>query len=310
MKIYTNETNYPNFNNAVITIGMFDGVHTGHQQILQQLVDTARKSDGESIVITFDTHPRMVLNQEADKLKFINSYDEKIELIRNAGVDHLIILPFTKEFSQRSTKEFVKDFLVDTLHVHKLIVGYDNQFGNKQNDDFEHLYNLGAEYDFEIIKIEVKKTENIEVSSTVIREELGNGNVKLANILLGYKFTLSGKVVEGNRIGNQIGFPTANLDLENEYKLIPALGVYAVEVEVDTIIYKGMLNIGIRPTLNINKLSIECNIFDFDKNIYGQYIKLFLVDRIRAEQRFGGLPLLIEQLKRDKITAIEILNNR
>ncbi|MEI6820859.1 MAG: bifunctional riboflavin kinase/FAD synthetase [Bacteroidota bacterium] len=308
MKIHTNLTTYPTFNNPVITIGMFDGVHSGHQQILEQLVSTARNTNGESVLITFDSHPRMVLNQEAYKLKFINSYDEKIELIRNSGVNHLIILPFTKEFSKKSTTDFVSDFLVNTLHVKTLILGHNNHFGSRQNNDFNLLNDLSKEYNFGILKVDVKSIDDIEVSSTSIREALGNGDVKLANKMLGYKYCLTGKVIEGNRIGNEIGFPTANLDTENDFKLIPAMGVYAVEVEVEGKLHRGMLNIGIRPTLNINKLSIESHIFYFNKNIYGQYIKVYLVDRIRDEERFPSLALLIEQLKKDKATALDILN--
>jgi len=309
LKIHTKLTTYPTFNNPVITIGMFDGVHTGHQQILEQLVSTARSINGESVLITFDSHPRMVLNQEAYKLKLINSYDEKIDLIRNTGVDHLIVLPFTKEFSKKTTTEFVSNFLVNTLHVKTLIVGYNNHFGSRQNDDFNHLNDLSKEYNFEIIKVDVKNIDNIKVSSTNIREALNNGDIKLANKMLGYKFCLTGKVIEGNRIGNEIGFPTANLDIENDFKLIPAMGVYAVEVEIDGKLNRGMLNIGIRPTLNINKLSIETHIFYFNKNIYGQYIKLYLVDRIRDEERFPSLTLLIDQLKKDKVTALKILDD-
>ena len=263
MKIHTNLATYPNFNKAVVTIGMFDGVHTGHQQILKELVATASINKGESIVITFDTHPRMVLNQDAYKLKFINSYDEKIDLIRNLGVDHLIILPFTKEFSKQSSTEFVKDFLVKKLHIKAIVVGYNNHFGSKQQNDFDHLLDLSKEFNFEIIKVDVTSIDDLKISSTTIRDALGKGEIKIANKMLGYNYWLSGKVVEGNRIGNEIGFPTANLDIENDFKLIPAMGVYAVEVELDGSKYKGMLNIGIRPTLNINKLSIETNIFLF-----------------------------------------------
>lgn len=286
---------------------MFDGVHSGHQQILKKVVETAKTNKGESIVITFDTHPRMVLNHEFHKLKFINSQDEKIELIRATGVDHIIILPFTKEFSQQSSSDFVINFLVKTLNINTLAVGYNNHFGNRENNNFDHINELAAEYNFDIIKTDVISIDNLKVSSTSIRDALGNGDIVLANKMLGYKYCLSGKVIEGNRIGNEIGFPTANLDIENDFKLIPAMGVYAVEVEIDNTKYKGMLNIGIRPTLNINKLSIETHIFYFNKYIYGQYIKLYLVERIRDEERFSSLALLIEQLKKDKAAALDIL---
>lgn len=307
MKIYHNLNDIPVLCKAVATIGMFDGVHIGHSQIFEKLTSTARSEGGESIAITFDTHPRMVLQHDAYKLKFINSYQEKINLIESMGVDHLVFLPFTREFSQQTTSDFVKEFLINKLHIRTLIVGYDNRFGNKENNNFDELYKLSLQYGFEIVQAEVKTIGDIAVSSTKIREALDQGNIRLANQLLGYEYRLSGKVVMGNQIGQRIGFPTANIDLENDFKLIPSIGVYAIKVEWNKIIFNGMLNIGIRPTLNINKLSIEAHLFDFNKDIYGQYISVFFVEKIRDEQRFNGLDELVVQLKKDKETAKEIL---
>ncbi|MFZ4413802.1 MAG: bifunctional riboflavin kinase/FAD synthetase [Bacteroidales bacterium] len=307
MKIYNNIKEVPFIQFPVATIGMFDGVHLGHQQILAHLVTKAQENNGESIVITFDTHPRIVLHHESYKLKFINSYQEKIQLIEKAGVDHLIFLPFTKEFSQQSTAEFVKDFLVNSLHIKALILGYDNRFGNKENNNFSQLSVISNEYKFEIEQVEVKEMDGYAVSSSKIREALDKGEIQIANELLGYPYELSGKVVLGNQIGKKIGFPTANIDLENDFKLIPSMGVYAIRVEWNNHIYNAMLNIGIRPTLNINKLSIEAHLFDFDTNIYGQYIKVYFVDKIREEQRFDNLNELIVQLHKDKITATTLL---
>lgn len=307
MKIYHKLKDISNIKNPVASIGMFDGVHLGHKQIFEKLINAAKDIGGESVAISFDTHPRMVLQHDAYKLKFINSYQEKINLIEDMGVDHLVFLPFTREFSQQTTADFVKNILVDILKIKALIIGYDNRFGNKENNNFNGLFKLSQEYNFEIIQSDVKSIDNITVSSTKIREALDKGEIKFANQLLGYQYQLSGKVVMGNQIGQQIGFPTANIDLENDFKLIPSIGVYAILVEFKGKIYKGMLNIGIRPTLNINKLSIEAHIFNFNEDIYGQYIKVYLLDKIRDEQRFNGLDELVIQLQKDKISTLEIL---
>lgn len=309
MKIYTKIENIPQKTFPVVTIGMFDGVHLGHQQILMHLVAKARENNGESIVITFDTHPRMVLQHDSYKLKFINSYQEKIQLIENAGVDHLVFLPFTKEFSMKSTADFVKEYLVNSLHIKALILGHDNRFGNKENNNFSELSSFSQKYKFDIERVEVKDFEGIPVSSSKIREALDKGNIRLANLLLGYPYELSGKVVMGNQIGRKIGFPTANIDLENDFKLIPSLGVYAIRVEWNKQLYDAMLNIGIRPTLNINKLSIEAHFFCFDMDIYGQYIKVYFVDKIRDEQRFINLDELVIQLNKDRIAVTSLLKS-
>jgi riboflavin kinase/FMN adenylyltransferase len=307
VKIYNNITAIPKIHYAVVTIGMFDGVHLGHQQILSHLVAKAHANNGEAIVITFDTHPRMVLQHDSYKLKFINSYQEKIQLIENAGVDHLVFLPFTKEFSRKSTADFVKEYLVNILHIKALILGHDNRFGNKENNNFSELSSFSKEYKFDIERVEVKDLQGIPVSSSKIRDALDKGNIQMANQLLGYAYELSGKVVLGNQIGQKIGYPTANIDLENDFKLIPSLGVYAIKIEFNHHTYKGMLNIGIRPTLNINKLSIEAHLFDFNEDIYGQYIKVIFVDKIRDEQRFNNLEDLVVQLNKDKIIAHSLL---
>lgn len=307
MKIFKSFNDIPTCNFLVVTIGMFDGVHYGHQQILHKVVNEANQNNGKSIVITFDTHPRMVLRHDAYKLKFINSFDEKISLLENHGIDYLILMPFTKDFSQKTTSDFVKDYLVDILKIKTLIIGYDNRFGNKENNNFNNLFEMSKQYKFKIKKVDVQRVEGLTVSSTVIREALDKGNVKLANKLLGYNYTISGKVIKGNKIGRKIGFPTANIDIKNDFKLIPSFGVYAVIVIYKNNIFKGMLNIGIRPTLNINKLSIEVNIFDFYEDIYNKYITIIFQDKIRDEIRFNNLEELTIQLKKDKIYAKKIL---
>lgn len=308
MRIFKSFNEVPLSNFPVVTIGMFDGVHYGHQQIIKSVVNEAVKNNGKSIVITFDTHPRMVLRHDAYKLKFINSYNEKISLIEKEGVDYLVLIPFTKEFSQKTTSDFVKEYLVDILKVKMLIIGYDNRFGNKENNNFSSLFEISKQYNFDIKKIEVQQIDGLTVSSTRIREALDKGNIKLANKLLGYNYYFSGKVIKGNQIGQKIGFPTANIDLENDFKIIPAMGVYAIKVLYKNQLYKGMLNIGIRPTLNINKLSIEVNIFDFNENIYNEYLTIYLIDRIRDEIRFSNLEELTNQLIKDKSYAEKLLS--
>lgn len=308
MNIYHKLSKIPKLCNPIATIGMFDGVHLGHQQIFTKLTSKAKANRSESVAITFDTHPRMVLQHDSYKLKFINSYQEKIQLIENSGVDHLIFLPFTRDFSKLSTADFVKNILIDILGIKAIIVGHDNRFGNKENNNFNSLEDLSKQFDFEIIKADIKTIDNVIVSSSKIRESLDKGNISEANKMLGYTYQLSGKVITGNQIGQKIGFPTANIDLENDFKLIPSLGAYAVKIEFNNIIYNGMLNIGIRPTLNINKLSIEAHIFDFNTDIYGQYIKVYFVDKLRDEQRFSNIDKLIVQLQKDKITATKLLH--
>ncbi len=308
MNIYNKIEAVPGIQFPVATVGMFDGVHLGHLQILEHLVAKARENNGEAIVITFDTHPRIVLQHDSYKLKFINSYQEKIQLIEKSGVEHLVFLPFTKEFSKKSTVEFVNEYLVNSLHIKALILGYDNRFGNKENNNFNQLSDLSNKYNFDIEQVEVKDLEGTPISSSKIRGALDKGDIQFANQLLGYSYELSGKVVMGNQIGKKIGFPTANIDLENDFKLIPSIGAYAVRVEWNNHIYNGMLNIGIRPTLNVNKLSIEAHIFDFDTDIYGQHIKVYFVDKIRDEQRFNNLEELAVQLNKDKVAAENILN--
>ena len=309
MKIYHILSEIPKLHNPVATIGMFDGVHLGHKQIFEKLTSTAKAMGCKSVAITFDTHPRMVLHHDAYKLKFINSYQEKIQLIEDLGVDYLIFLPFTLEFSKLSTADFVKNVLIDTLSVKTLIVGHDNRFGNKENNNFNRLDDLSKQFGFDIIQAEVKTIDNHIVSSSKIREALDNGDIREANKMLGYSYQLSGKVILGNQIGRKIGFPTANIDMENDFKLIPSMGVYAIKVEWNQKFFNGMLNIGIRPTLNINKLSIEAHLFDFNTDIYGQYIKVLFVDKIRDEERFNNLDELVVQLNNDKITATTILNS-
>ncbi len=309
MKIYDGIESFVAVKNPVVTVGTFDGVHLGHQEIFRIMNEEAERVDGESVVITFHPHPRLVLHHDATKLRFINTRDKKYELIAGSGIGHLIVIPFTKEFSNLSSADFVRRYLVEKIHTRKLIVGYDHHFGKDRLGGFMDLKGLGRIHGFEVEEITAMVVNGIPVSSTKIRNALIEGDVRLANMLLGYEYSISGKVVYGNHIGRTIGFPTANIDMEDEYKLISAIGVYACHVEWNGQFYKGMGNIGYRPTIDPGDLTIEANIFDFDEEIYGQRITIFFVYRIRDEIKFANLAALREQLMRDKVKVMEILKS-
>ena len=307
MKIYHEISSFPVVNNPVVTVGTFDGVHRGHQQIFQRMKAEAAKIGGETVVVTFHPHPRLVIHPDSKNLKFINTLEKKFELIEKAGIDHLVIIPFTKEFSHLSSADFVKKFLVNGLKVKKLIVGYDHHFGRDRLGSFNDLKGLGKMMGFEVEEVQAQVIDGTAVSSTKIRLALEEGNVKLANRLLGYEYSISGKVVYGNRIGRTIGFPTANIELEDSFKLISAVGVYACRVDLKGQSFKGMGNIGYRPTIKPGSLTIEVHIFDFDEEIYGERITIYFIDRIRDEKRFESITALREQLVIDKGRVMELL---
>ncbi|MBW6483032.1 MAG: bifunctional riboflavin kinase/FAD synthetase [Vicingaceae bacterium] len=307
MKIYSNIQKFTAINNAVITIGTFDGVHCGHNVIIEKLKKAAHQIGGETVVLTFFPHPRMVVFPDDNDLKLINTIEERTLLLEKAGIDHLIIHPFSKEFSRLSALDFVRDILVNKINAKKIIIGYDHRFGKNRAGDFKDLKNFGETYDFEVEEIPAQDIQQINISSTKIRTSLLSGEINAANQFLGYNYFLSGKVVEGEKIGRKIGFPTANIFVDNNYKLIPKNGVYAVKVEVKGITYKGMLNIGNRPTLNGINQTIEVHIFDFNEFIYGEYITIHFVERIRNERNFKELNQLKNQLTLDKVNSIQIL---
>ncbi len=307
MKIYQHIDEFNGVKNPIVTIGTFDGVHLGHRKIIELMKRDAKKFDGETVVITFYPHPRLVLHADSKNLKFINTQKRKIELLERSGIDHLIIINFTREFSRMNSATFIKDYLVDKIKTKKLIIGYDHHFGKNRLGDFSTLYDLGHRHGFAVEKLAVQNVENVAISSTKIRKALNEGKIKKANALLGYEYSITGVVVSGNKIGRTIGFPTANIDLEDEYKLVTANGVYACRVEYEGKIYLGMGNIGIRPTVNHSDLTIEVNIFDFDKEIYDESITIFFVDRIRDEIKFENLTELRDQLQKDEITVLELL---
>jgi riboflavin kinase / FMN adenylyltransferase len=307
VKIYHSIDLFQPVPNPVVSVGTFDGVHLGHQQIFAAMAEEARKCGGETVVVTFYPHPRLVIHPDSRNLRFINTQERKYEIISRCQVDHLIIIPFTREFSNLSGAEFVKRFLVDKIRTHKLIVGYDHHFGKDRLGGYNDLKGLGTMHGFEVLEVPALILDGVPVSSTKIRNALIDGNIRLANSLLGYLYSISGTVVYGKRIGRTIGFPTANIEIEDYYKLISAVGVYACSVDYHGISYKGMGNIGYRPTIDAGELTIEVNIFDFDEEIYGERITIFFIERIRDEVRFQNLTALREQLLIDRGKVIEIL---
>lgn len=308
MKVYHNIEDFKGVENPIVTIGTFDGVHVGHQKIISRMKELAQKLNGETVLITFYPHPRLVIHPDSKNLKFINTQERKIKLIEKTGVDHLIVIKFTHEFSKLTSSNFIQKYLVEQIKTRKLIIGYDHHFGKNRLGDFKTLYDLGHQFGFDVEKIPAQDVENIAVSSTKIRKALEAGKIKKANLLLGYEYSITGIVVEGQKIGRKIGFPTANIEQADEYKLITANGVYACRVEYEGKIFKGMGNIGVRPTVNNSDLTIEVNIFDFDKEIYDEEITIYFIDRIRDEVKFDDLDGLKEQLGKDEIEVRELLS--
>lgn len=306
MKVSRQIDDLPEFKNAAVTIGTFDGVHTGHLQILQQLKKEAAVNTGESVVITFDPHPRKFLTGKAVEL--INTMDERIELFEKQQIDHLVIVPFTREFASLSAEKYIKDFLVGKFHPKTIVTGYDHHFGNNREGNYLVLESYAPEFGYTVKEIPQYVLENAAISSTKIRSSLLSGNVEDANTFLGYPYFFSGTVVEGNKLGRTIGFPTANIQLSDEDKLVPGNGVFAVILIVEGHLYKGMMNIGKRPTVGGLSRVIEVNIFDFDNEIYGQKVSVHIHKRLRNEEKFNGLDALKEQLGKDKVNALEMLS--
>ena len=308
MKVFKDLNNLPDFKNAVVTTGTFDGVHLGHQTIISKLNRLAEDHDGESIILTFHPHPRFVIKPDDKSLKLIQTLDERIALFEKYGVDNLVVASFSKAFSQISANEYISHFLVDKFHPKVIVIGYDHQFGKDRGGDVTLLKSYRAQYGFEVEEIGKRMLEDISISSSKIREALNSGDVQSAAILLGHPFSISGFVVKGAQIGQSIGFPTANIHVSADYKLIPKTGVYAVQVLHKDRQFTGMLNIGYRPTFEGTGKTIEVNIFDFNESIYGEQINIKLIDRIRDEQKFGSKDLLIQQLMKDRSESIKILN--
>lgn len=307
VKVYSSIDEFPGLANAVVTIGTFDGVHAGHQLIIRKLNSLAAETKGETVVLTFFPHPRMVLQPDDNDLKLITTMKEREELLRNFGIQHLIIQPFNKEFSRISATQFVRDVLINKIGTKTLVIGYDHHFGRNREGSYKDLEEMSSIYKYKLIEIHEQIINHIAVSSTKIREALLTGNIHAANTLLEHEFTLEGKVVKGEQMGKKLGFPTANIHVAEGYKLIPADGIYAVRAEVDGELFKGMLYIGNRPALNGRNRSIEVNIFEFKRDIYGKNVRILFKDRIRGDMNFENLEQLKEKMKEDKVHATKLL---
>ena len=307
MKIYNSVEEFsPDFN-VVLTLGTFDGVHIGHQSIIKQLNDYAHKNGGESVLLTFYPHPRHVLFPDDQRLKLLSTIEERCEMLKDYGLKHFIIQDFTPEFSRIKSVNFVRDILVNTLKVRKLIIGYDHHFGRNREGNFEELVNLSSLYSYEIEKIEPQKFEGISISSTKIRKAIAEDKFEEAKNYLGHYYSFRGTVVKGKKIGKQIGYPTANIKVDNKWKLLPNDGVYAVCVYIGSIEYKGMMNIGFNPTFNSQKKSIEIHILDFDLDIYGEELKVSVVKKIRKEKKFSSVEELKKILNLDENKVRQLL---
>jgi riboflavin kinase/FMN adenylyltransferase len=310
LKVYRNIADFKKLPFAVVTQGTFDGVHAGHKKILDSLVERAREYNGESVVLTFFPHPRMVLFPDDESIKLINTLEENIVLLEATGVAHLIVLEFTEAIGRLSAMHYVRDILVNTIGTRHLIVGYDHRFGRNREGNYSHLQEYAGIYNFTLEQISEVDINAITVSSTKIRNAILIGDMETASDYLQRNFAMHGEVVDGNKLGKAIGFPTANIYVKEKYKIIPADGVYAVHVMVKNKRYGGMLNIGNRPTINGTDRVIEVNIFNFDETIYKEHIEIEFVKRIRSEEKFPSLEDLKDQLFRDKQTALEILESK
>ena len=308
MEIIHSLSNYKSTKKTYVTIGTFDGVHIGHQQIIKQLVASAKKANKKSVLLTFFPHPRMVLQKEAS-IELINTIEERARFLEQTGLDCLIIHPFSKEFSRLTALDFVRDILVNQLHTSKLIIGYDHHFGKNREGNIGQLTEYSQLFDFKVEEIPAQDIDNVSVSSTKIRKALAEGELKTANKYLGYSFPITGTVVNGKQLGGKIGFPTANIDVAEAYKLIPKTGVYIVKSILNNNLVYGMMNIGNRPTVDGNHQTIEVHFFDFEQDLYGQNLTIELIYFLRNEQKFESIDALINQLKEDQKNSENYLKN-
>lgn len=308
MKIIHSISEFHCSHKTIVTIGTFDGVHVGHQKILKNLIETAKESGNKSVLLTFFPHPRMVLQKEMD-LYLLNTIEEKSLLLDEMGLDYLIIHPFSKDFSRLTAIDFVREFLVKKLNTYQLIIGYDHHFGKNREGNIDQLKEYSLLYDFDVEEIPSQDIDQVSVSSTKIRNALLSGNLKTANAFLGYNFMLNGKVIRGKNVGSKIGFPTANIEIKESYKLIPKTGVYVVKTTVDNIVFYGMMNIGFRPTLGGKEKTIEVHLFNFQKDLYDETISVKLLYFLRNEKKFDNVKMLANQLAVDKKNAISYVSN-
>ena len=307
MKVYNSIEEFTPLNFAVVTSGTFDGVHYGHQQILRKVSKIATENNGESVIITFWPHPRLVLFPDQQDLKLLTTFEEKVQLLTDLGIDHLLKIPFTREFSELSSQEFIDQILIKILGTKRLVIGYDHRFGKNREGSFDHLVANSSRYGFQVVEIPKQEIDSVAVSSTKIRKALQEGKIPEANEYLGRPYSLEGIVIKGNMLGRKIGFPTANIEVRDEYKLIPADGIYAARITSRQKQFGGMLYIGNRPVLQQSQRSIEVNIFDFNEDIYGEIITIKMIRRIRDDGYFKSMEELGLQLAKDKEIVKQIL---
>tara|TARA_R110002126_G_scaffold222889_1_gene367954 strand:- start:1869 stop:2870 length:1002 start_codon:yes stop_codon:yes gene_type:complete len=308
LNIFHSINDFRSTKETILTLGTFDGVHIGHKKILDKVINSTENGEYESLVLTFFPHPRMVL-QENSEIKLLNTITEKIELLENMGIHNLVIHPFDETFSRLTAEDFVQTVLVEKFNIQKIIIGYDHRFGRNRTANIDDLIEYGIKYGFEVEQISVKEIDDISVSSTKIRTALSEGDMAKANNYLDYNYSLSGTVFQGKQLGRTIGFPTANIKIEEDYKLVPKKGAYIVTSTIDNNVLKGIMNIGLNPTVQGENLSIEIHFLDFDQDLYGKKITVTLLKYLRPEQKFDSLNELTTQLERDKATAIEYFNN-
>lgn len=309
MQVHTALNQLPAFKKAVITIGTFDGVHNGHKQVLHALKSTAQSVGGESVLITFDPHPRKVVSSAILGIRLLNTLEEKKKLLEKEGIDHLVIVPFTEKFANLSATEYIEEFLVAYFHPHTIIMGHDHQFGRNRQGNYALLASKAEQFGYLLKEIPKQVVEDITISSTKIREHLSRAAIAAANQLLGYPFFFSGRVVHGNKIGRTLGYPTANLKIEDPEKIVPGNGIYAVYArpEGSDHLFKGMMSIGFRPTVDGKSRVIEVNIFEFDREIYDELLEVHMVAYLREEKKYESLQGLIEQLGKDKQNSLQVL---
>ncbi|HEV7347266.1 bifunctional riboflavin kinase/FAD synthetase [Telluribacter sp.] len=308
MKVHHSIDSFQKLPYAVVTSGTFDGVHLGHQKILARLREISTQSGGETVVLTFWPHPRMVVSEDSQSLQLLSPIEEKIEILSQLGIQHLVIIPFTRSFSELSSNDFIRQVLVDRIGTRKLVIGYDHRFGRNREGSFEFLQQNASHFGFEVEEISRQDIDQLAISSTRIRKSLLEGDVREAHELLGRPYQLSGTVVKGKQLGRTIGFPTANVMVKENYKLIPANGVYTIKAQQAGTIYKGMLNIGHRPTIDGTTRTIEAHLFDFDREIYGEKLQIELLHYLRPEHKFNSLEDLVQQIKVDKEQTLAYLH--
>lgn len=308
MKLFHSINDFQSTKKTILTLGTFDGVHIGHKKILERITENTENGKYESLVLTFFPHPRMVL-QEKSEIRLLNTIGEKIKLLEATGIENLIVHPFNESFSRLTAEEFVRTILVEKFQIQKIIIGHDHRFGRNRTANIDDLIAFGIEYGFEVEQISAEEIQDVSVSSTKIRKALNEGNMALANEYLGYNYFLNGTIVKGKQLGRTIGFPTANINIEEDYKLIPKIGVYVVKATINNESLFGMMNIGFNPTVNGEKQTIEVHLFNFDKDIYDQSIEVSLLHYIRDEQKFSSVDALKAQLHQDKMESLAFIDS-